>query len=608
MTVAKDGTEPNPWNNTWNTFWDVKTTRDNTGWFMEMRIPLSSLRFKEKDGKVEMGLICFRYIPRKFEIDISPAIPRDWGFWSFLKVSKGRTVEMDGVHSKKPFYIAPYLTGGINYESVLNSGKTAYLMQNEPKFTGGLDLKYGLTSNLTADLTINTDFAQVESDNQQINLTRFSLFFPEKRMFFQERASNFTFAFDDMNTLFYSRQIGLHEGNAVPIIGGVRVVGRSGPWDIGFLDMQTTSFNTKESDGTNLTSENFGVLRLRRQVFNPNSYVGGILTSRVGTDGTYNEVMGFDGIIKVFGNDYLDVKYAQAFDEKYKNNGFSLDGSRIWFDWQRRKEEGLGYDFFYSRAGSKYEPDMGFEFRSNYYSTGAKLKYGLIAGEKSKVATSTFFLDGQIWKDNGTNVTQSAIVSAGYSLGLKSSMGFNILINHSYEFLADTFFLSHDAVLAYVPSGNYSYNFASFLFNTPYTKNVFLNLMTNIGQYYDGNQFATRLSASFKFGAFLTLEPGAEYDRIRFATRNQSFNGKVASIRATFMFNNKLSLSALAQYSNIAHGILTNFRLRYNPKEGHDLYIVFNEGRNIELNRELPALNPVASAGVLIKYTYTFIL
>ena len=608
MTIAKDGTEPNPWNNTWNTFWDVKTTRDNTGWFMEMRIPLSSLRFREKNGKVEMAMICFRYIPRKFEIDIDPAIPRDWGFWSFLKVSRGRTIWLEGVHSKKPFYIAPYVTGGLTNESVLNAENTAYRIQSNSKFTGGLDVKYGLTSNLTADLTINTDFAQVESDNLQVNLTRFSLFLPEKRLFFQERASNFDFTFDDRNTLFYSRQIGLHEGNVVPIIAGIRLVGREGPWDIGLLDMQTAPFKSKESGVSDLPSENFGVIRLRRRVFNENSYIGGILTSRTGTDGTYNEVAGLDGIINIFGNDYLDIKYAQSFDEKFRKNGFSIDGSRIWFDWQRRKEAGLGYDFFYSRAGNKYEPDMGFEFRSNYYSVGTKLKYGLIAGENSKIATNTFLLNGQLWKDNTTNVTQSGLISAGYSLGLKSSTAFSFQVNHAYEFLADTFFLSHDVVIAFIPSGNYGYNFATFLFNTPYTKKVFFNLMSNIGQYYDGNQFTTRLSAAFKFGAFLNLAPSLEYDIIKFPSRNQNFTGKVASLMAIIMFSNKVFLSALAQYSNVSHSILTNLRFRYNPKEGHDLYIVFNEGRNIELNREVPALSPVANSGILVKYTYTFIL
>ena len=608
MTIAKDGTESGPWNNTWNTFWDVKTIRDSSGWSMEMRIPLSSLRFRENNGKVDMGIICLRYIPRKFEIDMFPAIPRDWGFWSFIKPSQSQKTELEGVHSKTPFYITPYITGGLNQESRLNAEGTAYSMNNDPKLTGGLDLKYGITSNLTADLTINTDFAQVEADNAQINLTRFSLFFPEKRLFFQERASNFAFSFDNMNTLFYSRQIGLHEGRAVPIIAGARLVGRAGPWDIGFLDMQTQAYTTTEKDGTDLPSENFGVLRMRRLVFNANSYVGGILTSRIGTDGTYNEVAGLDGIINVFGNDYLDVKYAQSFDEKYKNKAFSLDPSRIWFDWQRRKDEGLGYDFFYSRAGETYEPDMGFEFRTNYFMTGTKLKYGLIAGENSKISRHNFWLNGQMWKDNGTTVTQSAYASTGYGLDLKSSSGFSVNLQHSYEFLDDTFNLSNDAVVAYLAPGNYGYNFASLDVHTPVTNKLYIEVRSNVGQFYDGNQFTINIYASYKFGSFLSLSPSYEYDRIRFPSRNQYFNGNIAGLQALIMFNTKLSVSAQVQYSNIAHGMVTNMRLRYNPKEGNDLYIVFNEGRNIQLNRETPALDPIANRGILVKYTYTFIL
>lgn len=128
-------------------------------------------------------------------------------------------------------------------------------------------MKYGLTNNLTLDVTLNTDFAQVEADDQMINLTRYSLFFPEKRLFFQERQGNFEFRFEDMNRLFYSRRIGLHEGEKVRIYGGARIVGRAGPWDIGFLNMQTEKFG-------DILSENFNVIRLRRQVFNPYSYIG----------------------------------------------------------------------------------------------------------------------------------------------------------------------------------------------------------------------------------------------------------------------------------------------------------------------------------------------
>ncbi|MFO7933397.1 MAG: DUF5916 domain-containing protein [Bacteroidales bacterium] len=116
-------------------------------------------------------------------------------------------------------------------------------------------------------MTLNTDFAKVEADDQMINLTRYSLFFPEKRLFFQERQGNFEFRFEDMNRLFYSRRIGLHEGEKVRIYGGARIVGRAGPWDIGFLNMQTEKFG-------DILSENFNVIRLRRQVFNPYSYIG----------------------------------------------------------------------------------------------------------------------------------------------------------------------------------------------------------------------------------------------------------------------------------------------------------------------------------------------
>jgi hypothetical protein len=608
LTISHDGTEPFPWNETWNTFWDVKSTKNDKGWYTEMRIPLSSLRFEENDRKVAMGLICFRFIPRKLEIDIFPAIPRNWGFWSFVKPSQAHHIELEGIHSKKPFYIAPYITGGLNQESRLNDAETAYEMQNDPKLAVGLDVKYGITSNLTADLTINTDFAQVESDNAQINLTRFSLFFPEKRMFFQERSSNFSFAFDDMNTLFYSRQIGLHEGSAVPIIAGVRLVGRAGPWDIGFLDMQTQAFNSAETDITDLPSENFGVLRFRRRVFNSNSYIGGILTSRLGMDGTFNEVVGFDGIIRVFGQDYLDIKYAQSFDEKYRNEAISFDASRIWLDWQRRNEKGLGYDFFYSRAGEKYEPDMGFEFRENFYMAGTKLKYGFIPGESSAISRHVIHFNAQAWNDNSSNTTQSALIQPGYSLELKSGSGFLVNFNHAYENLTDTFYLSNDDVIAYADPGNYSYNFATVNVHSPFTRPLSFEVLSNLGQYYDGNQITVRLMSTIKLGALLSLQPAYEYDRIRFPTRDQSFTGHIAGLKSILMLNNKLSISALVEYSNIVHGLVTNLRLRFNPKEGNDLYLVFNEGRNIELNRTTPDLNPVANRGILIKYTYTFVL
>jgi hypothetical protein len=610
FTITRDGTEGSPWpfNLTWNTFWDAKSTRDEKGWYTEIRIPLSSLRFKEINGTVEMGFICYRFIPRKFELNVFPNIPRNWGFWSFVKPSQAQKIQLSQVQSKKPFYVTPYVAGGVIQESHMNGANTDYKLKNDPRLAAGLDVKYGITSNLTADLTLNTDFAQVESDNAQINLTRFSLFFPEKRLFFQERTSNFAFAFDDMNTLFYSRQIGLHNGELVPIIGGIRLVGREGRWDIGFLDMQTRKFKTNETDGTYLPTENFGVLRLRRQTFNSNSYIGGIATSRIGKDGTYNAAIGIDGMINVLGDDYLDIKLAQTFDDKYRNKVLSPKASRIWLNWERRSEKGIGYNLFYSQAGNKYEPDLGFEFRRNYYLLGADLKYNWIPGEKSKIRNHIVWLKGKLWKELGTNVTQSTVTGLTYDLSLKTGYDLTVNLLHNFEQLNDTFFLSNDAVKAYVEPGRYNYNYASFHINSPYPQTKVISADVSIGQFYDGNQFTFSLLSILKFGALLRLEPSYTYNRINFAKRNQTFIGQIAGLSTLIMLSNKLSVSYRFEYSNISHGIVSNFRLRYNHKEGNDLYLVFNEGRNIELYRESPALSPIENRVILIKYTYTFLL
>lgn len=281
-------------NPSWNSFWDVAVSRHEAGWSAEFRIPFSSLRFQDHDGRVVMGLTVVRRIARKNEMITFPVISNEWGDRSYWKPSQTQEIVFEGLFSKKPLYVTPYLLAGMNQLKTFDLKKNAYHGKVDPTYNAGLDVKYGLTSNLTLDLTLNTDFAQVEADDQQINLTRFSLFFPEKRLFFQERASIFTFDLGTPNQLFYSRRIGLHDGEQVPILAGFRLVGRAGKWDLGFLDMQTRQV-------AGLSSENMGVLRMRRQVLNQNSYVGLMTTSRVGLDGSYNLAYGLDGIFRVFG-------------------------------------------------------------------------------------------------------------------------------------------------------------------------------------------------------------------------------------------------------------------------------------------------------------------
>jgi hypothetical protein len=611
FTISKDamgmGGDPHngPFNMSWNTFWDVKTTKNNQGWYAEIRIPFSSMRFKEIDGKIVMGLICLRSIAHKNEVDVFPAIPPNWGESSAYRPSKAQEVVLEGLKSKKPFYIAPYVIGGTQQDYTLNEAGTEYVMDKSPKLNAGLDIKYGLTNNLTMDLTVNTDFAQVEADDEQINLTRFSLFFPEKRTFFQERSSVFTFDFEPGSSLFYSRRIGLHEGEQVPIYGGARITGMAGKWDIGFMDMQTQPINQSEGSANPLTSENFGILRLRRQVINVNSYVGGIVTSRIGTDGSYNTAYGMDGIFKMSENDYLNLKWAQVIDNSSQNKMFSLDPSRLYLNWSRFNQKGLNYDLTWSRSGKDFDPEIGFQMRNNYTHYYGGVGYGWIPGEESTIQNHGVRFGTMAFADNLDNSVQSFETELLYDLRFKSGYSGMVAIKHTYENVTDTFSFSKDT---YVPAGEYGFNQFETHLNSPETNQFILGLDFFGGSFYDGNRFTVGLEPSWNIGSSLQLGLEYEYNILRFKSRNQSFNEGVAGFKALVMLTTKLSASTFIQYNSAENAVISNFRLRYNPLEGNDFYFVFNEGRNTYRDIENPRLPLFSNRSVLLKYTYTFTL
>ncbi|MCK5441065.1 MAG: carbohydrate binding family 9 domain-containing protein, partial [Maribacter sp.] len=192
LDIANDATgaaiSAGSWlNRDFNTYWDAESTVTEEGWFTEIRIPFSSLRFQELDGKVIMGLIAQRKIARKQERLVYPAVPPKTD-WAFLKPSLAQKIVFTGIKPSKTLYITPYILGGHEKSNELNEAATAYTGRNKFDKEIGADIKLSITNNLTADFSLNTDFAQAEADDQLVNLTRFSLFFPEKRQFFQERA------------------------------------------------------------------------------------------------------------------------------------------------------------------------------------------------------------------------------------------------------------------------------------------------------------------------------------------------------------------------------------------------------------------------------------
>ncbi|HEX7069239.1 MAG TPA: DUF5916 domain-containing protein, partial [Rhodothermales bacterium] len=595
--VSNDAQGDAPASPSWNAFWDAVTVKSEEGWFAELRIPFSSLRFQDDDGRVEMGLIAFRWMARRSEMVTFPPIEPRWGFWSFAKPSQARTAVIEGVRSRRPLYITPYALAGAEHVNELNDAETAYRTIDDPAYDVGLDLKYGLTSNLTLDLTANTDFAQVEADVLQVNLTRFSLFFPEQRLFFQERASIFDFGMSEpasvmerssfsATRLFYSRRIGLHEGQPVRIFGGGRIVGRFGGWDVGMIDMQTAREPHLLDDGGALPSENFGVLRLRRQVFNANSFAGVMATNRIAVGGQRNSAYGFDGLFRLFGEDYLSLDWSQTFDDT--THAASLfDNARIQARWERRRYSGFGYSFSASRSGANYLPGLGFQLREDYTRIGDRIFYGWTPGAGSWLQSHQVSLKGAAFIRNSDGTVESAEAGPSWGAFLKSGVELYFTGVMSYEDVREEFELASDAV---VPPGRYRFFNLRAEFDPPGGRSLRTFLFGSAGTFYDGTRISGGIFPIWIVSPHLELSTFFGLDRVDFPDRDQAFTARLARFRVQAALNTKLSASAFVQYSSAADALITNVRLRYNPREGVDLYLVYNEGLNTDRFREDPTL------------------
>jgi len=596
-----------PFNISWNTFWDVITKKNEDDWTAEIRIPLSSLRFQLKNGEVNMGLIAWRWMPAKNETNIFPAIPPNWGQASFLKPSQAREIVFKDLKPIKPLYIAPYALAGYQSTFDLNGDGSDYSRTDKPVIEAGVDIKYGLSTNMIMDISVNTDFAQVEADDEQINLTRFSLYIPEKRSFFLERSSIFDFNLGANNTLFYSRRIGLSDdGDPIRIYGGARIIGRVGKWDLAILDMQTAPLRKKNPEGLYeeiLPSENFGVLRFRRQVINENSYIGAGATSRLGVNGHYNIGYGLDGIFRLFGQDYLDMKFAQTYETGVVASNF-LKPTRIAIDWTRRSEKGLGYSLGYSYSGLNFNPGIGFEMADDYYSGRLNILYGWIPGEKSKLYSHSIGLMTRYssYLADGSLMTYSN--NLGWQFVTKNQWQGLVSILYNIENLKDSLILIEDE--AYVIPGRYEYVSFMGMLSTPASQPFFIMLTTEAGPFFDGRRLSARFQPTWNISKHFELGGTYGVDHLNFAQRNMKMTNHILGIKALYMLNTKLSVNAFIQYNTAENAIVSNLRLRYNPKEGNDFYIVFNEGRNTSLTRKSPNLPVYDLRGVMVKYTYTF--
>ncbi|MFC1724535.1 DUF5916 domain-containing protein [candidate division KSB1 bacterium] len=592
--LSDDG---NGWNLDWNTYWDTKSIVNEQGWFAEVRIPFSSLRFQKNNGEITMGLLVHRYTIKLMERVTFPAVSPSITNEPF-KPSMAYDIKLRDVSSKKPVYITPYILSGADRSYSLNTAQNAYTASTVDEFEGGLDIKYNLTSNLTLDLTANTDFAQVEADDEQVNLNRFSLFFPEKRQFFQERSNIFDFGTGGYSRLFHSRRIGLtDEGKNVRIFGGARLVGRIGEWDMGFLDMHTD--NTE-----NTPKENFGVLRLRRRVINPYSYVGGMLTNRAGENGSYNTALGLDGTIRLKGNDYFIYNYAATFEKGGKKS--LADNSRIRLRLVRRQIRGLFYTTELIKSGKGYNPGMGFIMRNNFFSGNQTVGYGWTPNKSSRLRNYRVTFNSYGVYSNQYKAAETFEAYGQFTAEYKSGIYLYVRANYSYENVFEKFNLENGENEVYVPEGIHRFGKLDFFFSLGEGQNLVPSVRMTAGNYFDGKIYSFSPGIGWYLSKYINFTTNYSLNRIKFDSRNQSFISHLAGLRAELTLNTRFSLNSFLQYNSISDKFISNIRFRYNFSEGNDLYIVYNDILNTERDLSVPRLPYSDSKALVMKFTRTF--
>jgi len=614
MSITGDGQDADgggggagtgPRNSSWNTFWDLETQFTDDGWSGEMRIPFSSLRFETgDDGAVVMGMMAYAYEPARGTRWTFPAIPPTS---PYTQVSAMQDVRLQGVKPRNPVYVSPYVLSSSALSTDLNLAGDAYVAATNRSAEFGGDIKINPTPNLTVDLTVNTDFAAVEADQQQVNLTRFSLFFDEKRPFFQERAGIFAFATGaDQGTLFYSRRIGLADGQPVRLFGGARMVGRVGSWDVGLINMQTGALET-DALGS-VPGENFGVLRLRRRVFNPNSFIGGMGTTRFAGGGLYNVTYGVDSQFRLFGDEYLTLKWLQTLQGgsvALNAEPGGLDAGRVVFDWTRRRVQGFSYQNGLTWSGPGYNPGVGFEPRQHFLRAQSDWNYQWFPGQTARFRRVWLGAENNLWRRGEDGRVDTSQLKPFLQFETKPGATLKLSMTSAYEDVPLDFELSDEAT---IPAGSYWATEGAVEFRAPRGWWVRPNVTFTAGQFFDGSRVGVSSNFQWAVNRYLQLGGGWEWNRIRFDERAQNFNTNLLRLRAEGAVNTELSMNAFVQYNSLNGAMSTNARVRYNFREGQDLWLVWNEGLNLDRDiLGVPRLPFEAARTLTVKYTHTLV-
>ena len=573
--------EGNP-NGDWNPVWDVRTGRFDGGWTAEMEIPFKTLRYRGGGAQL-WGVQLRRGVRRKNEWTYLTRIPISAGGGrgaaGIFRVSAGATlVGIEPPDTGRLVEIKPYGIGGVTTDR-----NSIPIRENDGSGAFGADVKMGVTENLTADFTYNTDFAQVEVDEQQVNLTRFSLFFPEKREFFLEGRGIFGFARggvgagspgepSDAPTLFYSRRIGL-EGDpnnvqvVVPIHGGARMTGKAGAFDVGALSIQT-----EESPEAATASTNFTVLRIRRDILRRSS-VGGIFTNRsvslVGPGAS--QAYGVDGTFSFFENLDFVTYYARTRTPLAGGRDASYQGR---FDYGGDR---YGLTLNHIAVEENFLPEIGFLQRDNYRRSNVSGRFSprtqgsALVRRYSLEAGVDYFTTA----DQGFVETRERTVD--FATEFHNSDRFEVNLTNSYELLQEPFRISRDVVL---PVGGYGFTAGTVSYTLGGQHQTSGRLAFSAGSFWSGDirtlEYSRgRVNVSNQF----SVEPTISFNDIDLP--EGEFTTTLVSTRFNFAFNPRMFFSGLVQYNSSNDRWSNNLRLRWEYSPGSELFVVYTEERDV---------------------------
>jgi hypothetical protein len=552
-------------NDSWNGIWYVKTGRFAQGWTVEIAIPFKTLRYPGA-GPQDWGINLRRLVKWKNEVSYLSLVPAAFGLTGISRMTSAASlVGLETPAQSMNLEVKPYVMSSLTTDKT-----TAVPSINEGTANAGFDFKYGLTRGLIADATVNTDFAQIEEDLQQVNLTRFSLFFPEKRDFFVEGQGTFDFGGvqakgtpGDVPLMFFSRQIGLSQGQSVPVVAGGRLTGKVGRFSLGALDIQT---DAKAAAGAVAT--NFSALRVKRE-FLRRSNVGLIATRRSPRTGRgVGETLGVDTTLLLLKSIIINGYYAMTTAPGVTGDNASYRGR---FEYAGDR---YGLVAEHLLIDPHFVPDLGYARRTDFRRNFAQGRFSPRPRRSRVVRKLT-------WQGSLDYVTDAHVVTlqnrearGTFLLDLQNSDQFSVDVLRDYEFLPQKFTISPGVV---VPAGGYVYTTSRVSHSLGQQRKVSGKLSVAGGTLYNGTKTEASFSGRVGLVPRLSVEPSLTLDWV--ALPYGDFTARVASARVTLTPSARMLFSSLVQYNATAHTLSSSARLRWEYTGGSELFLVYSDGR-----------------------------